>query len=384
MYSSLFSSATNSSTKSESSESNSKAPSSTVSDTFQSTTSVTHMPKLVSSHTTSSTSTSSRLSSSSDASTSAFENSSLSDNTYSSKQTTYTSSSSVPMTTPPPTTTTTSTTSPTSSSQTYSIGVVSSSEDSQTIYYFYTQAYDITGSSTTFATGLPTTVALAKSAVSSFSVPSSTITADMSFYQHWLNGGLDDNQNQGTSKSNTGTIVGSIVGSIGGILVCAVIVWFLLFRKRKGKRELKENSSFCHEIGRRTGFPTTAQARETSVHAQDSGAQQTNMDSNSTNNPFSNEFNFKARCATAVPPSRNGVTLDNPSQTIRNDSMNSNNRFSYVSSFTYSSLGSSTQGGFSALSSNSINLGPGLNNNVSNDERASARDTSQGFLREII
>lgn len=291
------------------------------------------------------------------------------------------------MTTPTPYTTTTSTTPLTSSSQTYSIGVVSSSEDSQTIYYFYTQAYDITGSSTTFTTGLPTTVALAKSAVrSSFSVPSSTVTADMSFYQHWLNGGLDSNQNQDTSKSNTGTIVGSIVGSIGGILVCAVIVWFLLFKRRKNKRELKENSSFRHEIGRRTGFPTTAQARETSVHAQDPAAQQTNTESSSTNNPFSNEFNFRARgtAPPPPPPPRNGIILDNSSQNISNDSMNPDNRFSYVSSFTYSSLGSSTQGGFSALSSNSINLGHGLNNSVPNDERGSAQDKTHGFLREII
>ncbi|CAI4051433.1 hypothetical protein SUVZ_14G1500 [Saccharomyces uvarum] len=342
------------------------------------------MPKLDSSQTTSTSSSSSRPSSSSDVPTSAYTSSFSSDNTYSSEQTTYTSSSNVPMTTSPPTTTATSTTPLTSSSQTYSMGVVSSSEDSQTIYYFYTQAYDITGSSTTFTTGLPTTVALAKSVVSSFSVPSSTITADMSFYQHWLDGGLDSNQNQGTSKSNTGTIVGSIVGSIGGILVCAVIVWFLLFRKRKSKREFKENSSFCHEIGRRTGFPTTAQARETSVHAQDPGAQQTNTESSSTNNPFSNEFNFRARGTAPAPPPRNGITLDNSSQNISNYSMNPDNRFSYVSSFTYSSLGSSTQGGFSALSSNSINLGHGLNNNDSNEERGSAQDNSHGFLREII
>ena len=234
-------------------------------------------------------------------------------------------------------------------------------------------------------TGLPTTIAVAKSEVTSVSAPSSTITADMSFYQHWLDGSLDNNKNQGTSKTNTGTIVGSVVGSVGGILICVLVVWFMLVRKRKAKRHFKENDSFCHEIGRRTGFPTTAQAKEASLQAQDSGSQQRNTETASANNPFSNEFNFKARGnPPPVPPPRNVTATNGSFQNMRSNFMDQENRFSYGSSFTYSSLGSSTQGGFSTLSSNSIRLGRGLDNDISHDERNTVQNNSQGFLREII
>lgn len=175
------------------------------------------------------------------------------------------------------------------------------------------------------------------------------------------------------------------MGSVGGILICALVVWFMLLRKRKAKREFKETDSFCHEIGRRTGFPTTAQARKASLQAQDSGSQQANIEVASTSNPFSNEFNFKARGAPPpVPPPRNATSMNGSSQNMRSNFIDPENRFSYGSSFTYSSLGSSTQGGFSTLSSNSIRLGHGLDNNVSNDERSSVQNNSQGFLREII
>ncbi|CAI4049705.1 hypothetical protein SKDZ_14G1470 [Saccharomyces kudriavzevii ZP591] len=377
-YSSLPLSATDSSLTDKPSKLNS-SDSSTFSVASKTTTSI---PTLISIISSSSAPSSNRIPSGGTKST--YLSPSASNVTYSSQLMISTSSSDVPLTTSSLTTTTVATPSTSTSNPAYNMGPISSSGDSKTIYYFYTQAYDITGSSTTFATGLPTTIALAKSAATSFLAPSSTITADMSFYQHWLDGSLDNNQNQGTSKSNTGTIVGSVVGGVGGILVCALVVWFILFKKRKAKRAFKESDSFSHEIGRRTGFPTTAQAKETSLHAQESGAQQGSIENASTSNPFSNEFNFKARGVPPVPLPRNGMTINNFSQNMRNDAMNTENRFSYGSSFTYSSLGSSTQGGFSTLSSNSIRLGHGLDNNASNDGRNPSQNNSEGFLREII
>lgn len=200
----------------------------------------------------------------------------------------------------------------------------------------------------------------------------------------WTEASLDSNQSQGTSKSNTGTIVGSVVGSVGGVLISALVLWFILIRKRKAKKTFKDADLFYHEIGRRTGFPTTDQAKEASIQAQDSGSQQANGEIASTNNPFSNEFNFKARGVPPVPPLRDTVATNNPSYNIQNSFMNSENRFSYGSSFTYSSSGSSTQNGFSTLSSNSIRLGHGLDNNASMDGGCSVENNSQGFLREII
>lgn len=272
------------------------------------------------------------------------------------------------------------------------------SQDAQSVYYIYTQMYEITGSTTTFNTGILSTVELAKSASTSFSVPQSTSTKDIQFYQNWLDGSLGNSgaQSQNATKNK---IIGGVVGGVGGLIICSLVVWLMFSRRRKNK-DKEVNTSFSSEIGRRVGYPLPSpslDANEEKIITPDNSTgaifsriknkakafpqisrnvNDTGEDNNNDDNPFQNEFNFEARLPPPpVPPPRK-TTMQYPIPGGEATSQ-TDGRYSYVSSMSDSSFASSA-GDYSTMSSTSIRLDSEYNNNNN------VPGSSQGFLREVI
>ncbi|QLL34920.1 hypothetical protein HG536_0H02950 [Torulaspora globosa] len=265
------------------------------------------------------------------------------------------------------------------------------SQDSRSIYYIYTQLYHITGSTTTFDTGLPTTTARAKTVTSSFSVPTSTQTRGIQFYENWLDGGLGEASSPSSPTKNK--IIGGVVGGVAGALLCGIVLWLMFFRRRK--KTTKAPRGFTSKIGRRAGYPLPSQASDhdqEKVSPPATGSGQTALLSrikskamaqisrnkgetdprNDSGNPFQDEFNFQARRPPPIPPSRNITGI----YASADPEVPVDHRFSYVSSLTDSSYISSTQGNYSSMSSSSIRLAPDAERNPS--------ESARGFLREVI
>lgn len=261
--------------------------------------------------------------------------------------------------------------------------IISSSSKSE--YIIYTQHYRITGSSTTFETGLPTTTVRAKTATSSFSVPTATQTRDLQFYQNWLSGSLDDSSSSTSPTRNK--IIGGVVGGVGGLLICTIIVWFMFFRRRRSKAP--SATGFTYEIGRRAGYPSQSQSidldqekvlpavqgsflsrMKNKAIARLSRGRET-LEQPEDRDPFQDEFNFRERPQpAALPPRRQPEPTTRAAYDVPID-----HRFSYVSSMTDSSYISSAQGDYSSLSSTSLRLPPDV---------ANRSEGSHGFLREVI
>lgn len=129
----------------------------------------------------------------------------------------------------------------------------------QTIYY--TQAFQITGSSTTITTELPLTTVIP--ATASFSVDlTETRTADFSFLNAYVQAhgtqtstagdgeaSSDNASSSSSQKSNTATIAGSVVGSVVAV---SIILWLLLswlFKKRRRGRSITSTTSSSSRSG---------------------------------------------------------------------------------------------------------------------------------------
>ncbi|KAL3239354.1 Tda7p [Nakaseomyces bracarensis] len=254
---------------------------------------------------------------------------------------------------------TSSTTEITSASTTESSDVAIKSQIiGNSIYYEYTQTFDITDSSTSFTTALPLTTAFNLANSYSFTKPTGVVTTNLHFYKDWLSGAIDNNSNDGTptKKSNAGTIAGSVVGSVGGLILCTLVIWFIFFKRKKKEQW--------------TGFN-----RKSIVEKDNS-------------NPFKDEFDFDRRIPPPVPPQRKNFAGQVNNNTIN---YNTNNtpplvgsedyhlRFSYVSSSSGLSSDDS-QLNDSLQSSTTLHLGPAYGD----ESRRQNNIPSTGYLREII
>lgn len=276
------------------------------------------------------------------------------------------------------------TTSTSASSPRYTV-----SSDSKSAFIIYTQQYYITGSSTTFETGLPTTTVRAKTATSSFSVPSTTQTRDLGFYQNWLNGSLGESGSPTTPAKNK--IIGGVVGGVGGLLLCSIVIWLMFFRRRKNKAE--PTVGFTYEIGRRAGYPSQSQsvdidqektqptrqapflARIKNKAIAQISKNRNSVPQNEESDPFQEEFDFRKRPQPPIPPARSRHDTNQEVSTRPAYDVPIDHRFSYVSSLTDSSYISSAQGDYSSLSSTSVRLPSDVPNHS---------ESSHGFLREVI
>ncbi|SMN19811.1 similar to Saccharomyces cerevisiae YDL211C Putative protein of unknown function [Maudiozyma saulgeensis] len=271
-------------------------------------------------------------------------------------------------------------------------------EDESLLYYIYTQQYDFTDSVTSFTAGFPETITITKpsasgEATTSFTIPSSTITANASLYEKLLNGGALDGSDSSSSSdatkshsSKVGTIVGSVVGSIGGVIIAVLLLWWFL-RNRKNRSPKTTHGydkSFAHEIHERQGYNATGMLHASSSYADENTLKiTTQMDSQmnpppskfSTTNPFINQDDTQARKPPPVPlPRKNKMnTLYGPGR----QSWTEQNTNSYVSSSAESSFAED-----STLSSSSIRLGSHYDSPSSNIH--STVSHPQGFFREII
>ncbi|CDF89341.1 ZYBA0S04-01926g1_1 [Zygosaccharomyces bailii CLIB 213] len=292
------------------------------------------------------------------------------------------------------------------------------SYDTKYAYYIYTQTYIITDATTTFGTGIPTTVEEPRSVSTTFSAPQTIVTQDMQFYNNWLNSGVGHTNAQhssGSGKSDTGKIVGGVVGGVCGFLACCLVTWIFFRRRRNGhKGILKSAQGFSSEIGSRmddsssqepqvpafgekpqassdnnnNGTPLFSIFRTQKIPETENG--EANLDlflnpnqqreSKASENPFRDEFNFRRRPAIPppVPPPRKMHSNTQYPATSRSSNTPRDNRSSYVSSLGDSSFVSSLQGDYSTLSSGPIRLDPG-NYNAGNPEGPHG-----GFFREVV
>lgn len=218
--------------------------------------------------------------------------------------------------------------------------VASSFRTKNANYYVYTQQYLFTDSTTTFETGLLYTTSFPKLVTTSFQVPQNTITAPVSEYNKYLRGSLDDG-NTRAHGANTGPIVGGVVGGIGGLLASALVIWVLFFRRKS------HNTKDTFPVG-------------------DNSQQQ--GDIRHEGDPFENEFDFHQRSTPPpVPPARKII----PQSVSENLADLQDLRFSYATTTTDNSAGTSSQESNSILSS----IEPYGANIVHENE---------AFLREII
>ena len=286
------------------------------------------------------------------------------------------------------------------------------------VLIIYTQNYDFTGPSTSFVTGIPSTIKIPKKEFSTlpsetFSVLRSTVTADVSLYEKWLDGGKLGNDVTGLAGSGStdkGTIIGSVVGSVCGVIVCGLIIWGLVCRQHKRRGIFDEDDdedannfktderhflskNISRDFSSRPGYHSMFTKKQT-INAGDENR-----------NPFNNEFDFnnrtnpppipaprKARnstlqsgaAATAVPAVYDSSSSSSSSGLDPNSrGQNAVNRDSYFSSVTgsydSSSLGSSITDGYSLLSTTPAPAPEMYPNAMRN-----ASSNSQGFLRELI
>lgn len=274
-------------------------------------------------------------------------------------------------------------------------------------YYVYTQNYEITASTTTFTTGLPTTLIIPTSASSTFSIPTSVITTDAAFYKNWLSGSLDSDKSY-SSRNNKHTIIGATVGSVCGFLLCLLMLWLMFFRKRKNKIQADERG-FSHEIGRRLDSPPEVpeaaefspseltnpkNARSVDDEAFLKGKykmlgkrlpplplwskKNLNSDENfpvipekeeKDVNPFKDEFDFQQR----LPPS--------PAPPAQPHLSHYNNRFSFMSSMSEST---SSSGEYTEGDTSLIELWQQGPQSSAQDQNTRLPHTSQSLLREVI
>lgn len=269
-------------------------------------------------------------------------------------------------------------------------------EDESALYYVYTQQYDFTDSMTSFTTGFPETITIAKSSVSgeattSFSIPSSTITANVSMYEKLLNGALDGSESSSKDQtqshsSKVGTVVGSVVGSIGGVIVAVLLLWWFL-RSRKNKSSKMNHDydkSFSHEIHDRQGYSSTRRTPASSSYINENAIKITTRMSPQMNlpptkysatNPFTNQEETQTRHPPPVPlPRKNKIDNFYGPDT---QSWIGRNAVSYASSSAESSFADD-----STMSSSSIRLGSRYDSPSSNVH--STISNPQGFFREII
>lgn len=286
------------------------------------------------------------------------------------------------------------------------------------VLIIYTQNYDFTGPSTSFVTGIPSTIKIPKKEFSTlpsetFSVLRSTVTADVSLYEKWLDGGKLGNDVTGLAGSGStdkGTIIGSVVGSVCGVIVCGLIIWGLVCRQHKRRGIFDEDDdedannfktderhflskNISRDFSSRPGYHSMFTKKQT-INAGDENR-----------NPFNNEFDFnnrtnpppipaprKARnstlqsgaAATAIPAVYDSSSSSSSSGLDPNSrSQNVVNRDSYFSSVTgsydSSSFGSSITDGYSLLSTTPAPAPEMYPNAMRN-----ASSNSQGFLRELI
>lgn len=316
--------------------------------------------------------------------------------------------------------------SPVSSTSSVNTGY-SVSYGTRTAYYVYTQTYVITASTTTFGTGFPSTVGRPRSASTSFSAPKTIVTQDMGFYNHWSDNVKSHQHPRKGGGNDTGAIVGGVVGGVCGIVGCCLATWIFLRRRRNQKRNTTAPQGFSEEIGNRVGNtspPETPRAgweekpeehtannnyignstNENQLFSifrtkripqtQDEDAVQypfcnqgttPSRESNDSENPFQDEFNFRGRSQTEVyatpppvPPPRKMHSNTKHPISSRNISSSRENHSSSASSLAVSSFVSSFQGDYSTFSSGPIRLEPGsYSNGVS-------EDPDGGFLREVI
>lgn len=267
------------------------------------------------------------------------------------------------------------------------------SENQVSIFYIYTQQYDFTDSTTSFTTGLPTTIAVAwtneNEVTTTFSVPQSTITTNASVYAMWVSGELgtsSSTEDTSSSKSNVGIIVGSVVGSVGGILLCFLLFWFIIFRRRRNKSNQSDfDKGFVHDIHNSINYSSTRSESFKKEYISPKKNNKNNINGNdsgiSPNNPFKNESEFDNRGPLPIPLPRKKYS-NNLLPNQRNSS--NDNRSSYTISTSDSSMDSSMIDDFSTFSSTSIRLDPRNSSPFTNDNDNRHNSHPQGFFREII
>lgn len=281
----------------------------------------------------------------------------------------------------------------------------------------------ITASTTTFGTGLPTTVGMPRSGSSTFSTPQSAITQGIEFYNNWLNNNLDNGKSHHHSRrdgNDTGAIVGGVVGGVCGILGCGLATWVLLRRRRNKKKNTLDAQGFSEEIGSRVENTSPTESprgrfqenpgRTINDNPGNNGNQLFSIfrtkeippapsedmaghhfnsirsrEAEDSENPFHDKFNFAEQPHTQaqvtpppVPPPRkmhSNTQHPNPSRSINSSHENLS---SLASSLNDSSLSSSLHGDYSMLSSGPIRLG-----HSSYGDNMPENPTG-GFFREII
>lgn len=261
-------------------------------------------------------------------------------------------------------------------------------------YFTYTQEYYFTGKTTSFTTGIPITVTFSQSDTNTYSPLSTTavITAPMEVYNKWINGGgLDptDTENNGTANNSTGTnnktIIGSVVGVVGGVILCSIIVWLVLFKRKKYNKNWNNKLSLGNNRKSEGMTSKLMPSPQSFTHPKGYSVNYNSTD-NTYNDPFKPKFEFDNRYningAPPVPAPRKNKTSNNKeysgveiptvkSTAGNNDRDNYHLRFSYVSSETDSSFNSSAFGSFSTIS-------------PSPNKYGTMGDDRQGFLREIL
>lgn len=258
----------------------------------------------------------------------------------------------------------------------------------------YTQEYYFTGKTTSFTKNIPITLTLSSSDTASQYSLSTTavITAPVEVYNKWINGGgldsTDTENNDNTNNStgtNDGTIAGSVVGAVVGVILCSIIIWLVIFKRKKYCKNWKNKLSLGNSQKSEGMVNSSVSSSQSFTHSRGY-----RVDYNSTNNvssdPFKHEFEFDRRYninrTPPVPAPRknknsnnkdfnNIGTLSVPLAPTNNDSDNYYLRFSYVSSDTDSSFNSSAVGSYSITSSSPDRYGTMSNN-------------KQGFLREML
>lgn len=292
---------------------------------------------------------------------------------------------------------------------TFSSSSSSSYSSIDPMYSTYTQEYFFTGETTSFSTGIPIILTYGSGSATATATTTRSftpiITAPIKLYEKWLNGGgLDDSSNNSKdgpkTKTNTGTIAGSVVGAVGGVLVCCIIVWFIMFKRRRSsgsKNKWNDGSIIKSDTYHSNDHDEEEYANNDSSFSHSMGYRM-KYESTDQSDPFKHEFEFDKRNNGVL----NSQTMKNPPPvpaprkitprgfepvpklaTRPSDNFNHNNsnnvidrdnyhlRFSYASSETGTSVDSSTMGSYSTISSI-----PNRYGTMDNDK--------QGFLREIL
>ncbi|CCF56184.1 hypothetical protein KAFR_0A07500 [Kazachstania africana CBS 2517] len=235
--------------------------------------------------------------------------------------------------------------------------------NSGTVYYVYTQNYDFTDATTTFATGLPTTITVAETAASSITaLPVSTITTDVSVYNNWEK----STKVSSSSQKSTTSIIGGVVGGVGGLLLCSLVLYLILIwrRRRKHKKDIEEER-FRRYVNSGTDYDSTYQKEEGSTYF--------------NKNPFRNEFDFQSRIPPLLPlPRKNDNARQETTPPLFLQTTNLD-RSSFISHSSEDMT--DTPGDYSTVSTTSMRLWGRYDSPTTNN---ASNSDSQGFLREIF